>query len=232
MKTYVWAGGLLALAALLGAGLASAQAPSATAADLLARGDAANTAMNYAEALRWYRAAADLGDANAEVEVGQMYALARGAPEDQAQALFWYRKAADQGNADGEFYVGVQYESGWGVVKDYGQALAWFRKSADHGNAEAAEALGMAYENGVGVPADFGQARIWLDRAVAGGDAAAEVGLCAPYERAWIQVAGGKDISAMDRVIAKIDPYCGDLLTHAKARRNELAQAGQTNGAR
>ena len=48
-----------------------------------------------AEAVRWYRLAADQGHADAQYNLGLMYA--KGVPEDDAEAVRWYRLAADQG---------------------------------------------------------------------------------------------------------------------------------------
>jgi uncharacterized protein len=57
---------------------------------------------NYAEALKWYRLAADQGNASAQNNLGGMYAAGRGPPQDYAEALKWYRLAANQGNALGQ----------------------------------------------------------------------------------------------------------------------------------
>jgi len=52
-----------------------------------------------AEAVKWYRKAADQGDATGQYNLGWMYANGRGVPQDDAEAVKWYRKAADQGDA-------------------------------------------------------------------------------------------------------------------------------------
>ncbi|MEI8182452.1 MAG: tetratricopeptide repeat protein, partial [Desulfomonile sp.] len=53
---------------------------------------------NYEEALKWYRKAADQGDAIAQRFLGFMYYEGQGVPQNYKEALKWYRKAADQGN--------------------------------------------------------------------------------------------------------------------------------------
>ena len=50
-----------------------------------------------AEAVRWYRLAADQGLADAQFSLGVMYAIGDGVPKDDAEAARWYRLAADQG---------------------------------------------------------------------------------------------------------------------------------------
>jgi TPR repeat protein len=51
-----------------------------------------------AEAVRWFRKAADQGDAGAQNNLGVMYEQGRGGlVKDEAEAIRWYGKAADQG---------------------------------------------------------------------------------------------------------------------------------------
>jgi TPR repeat protein len=54
-------------------------------------------ALNFTEAMRWYRLAADQGFAEAQIIIGNMYASAQGVPRDFTEAMRWYRLAADQG---------------------------------------------------------------------------------------------------------------------------------------
>ena len=55
-----------------------------------------------AEAVKWYRHAAEQGDADAQFNLGKMYAEGQGVPQADTEALKWYRRAADQGNADAQ----------------------------------------------------------------------------------------------------------------------------------
>jgi TPR repeat protein len=54
---------------------------------------------DYAEAARWYRLAAEQGNADAQDILGLMYANGAGVAEDAAEALRWWREAAEQGHA-------------------------------------------------------------------------------------------------------------------------------------
>jgi TPR repeat protein len=49
---------------------------------------------NLSEALIWYRRAADQGDVDAEVAMGQAYADGIGVPQDYVEAHKWYNIAA------------------------------------------------------------------------------------------------------------------------------------------
>jgi len=68
-----------------------------------------------AEAVKWYRRAADQGDAKAQDNLGAMYATGRGVPRDDAEAVKWFRRAAIQGDADAENNLGRMYAKGRGV---------------------------------------------------------------------------------------------------------------------
>ncbi len=54
---------------------------------------------DYAEALKWYRKAANQGHSLAQYDIGSMYYNGEGVNKDVAEALNWYQKAADQGNS-------------------------------------------------------------------------------------------------------------------------------------
>ncbi len=52
---------------------------------------------DYATALREWRPLAKQGNAKAQHNLGVMYEIGEGVPQDFAEAVKWYRKAADQG---------------------------------------------------------------------------------------------------------------------------------------
>src|ERR1700722_4117565 len=54
---------------------------------------------DYAEAVKWYRKAADLGDDQAPIFLGDMYVSGKGVKQDWAEAYFWHRVSGyDDGN--------------------------------------------------------------------------------------------------------------------------------------
>jgi TPR repeat protein len=55
---------------------------------------------DYEEAAKWFRLAADQGDADAQCYLGDMYAKGCGVPQDGEVAARWYRLAADQRHAE------------------------------------------------------------------------------------------------------------------------------------
>ncbi|MGA9777156.1 MAG: tetratricopeptide repeat-containing serine protease family protein [Verrucomicrobiia bacterium] len=128
-------------------------------------------AQDFAEAVKWYRKAADQNFAAAQYELGVCYMAGKGVPrDDKAEAAKWYRKAAEQNDADAQFNLGVFYDNGQGVPQDYSQALEWFRKAADQGDADAQNSLGLMYAKGQGVPQDYVEAYKWYNLAAAQGE--------------------------------------------------------------
>ena len=55
---------------------------------------------DYAEALKWYRLAADQGRADAQDILGTMYAQGRGVPQDYVRAHMWLNLSAAKGDQD------------------------------------------------------------------------------------------------------------------------------------
>ena len=51
------------------------------------------------EAVKWYRKAAEQGDADAQYNLGWMYKNGYGISQDDSEAVKWFRKVAEQGYA-------------------------------------------------------------------------------------------------------------------------------------
>ncbi len=98
---------------------------------------------DYATALRLFRPLADQGKADAQYNLGFMYANGLGVGKDFAEAAKWYRLAADQGNAHAQFGLGIMYYDGRGVPEDDVEATKWFRLAANQGYAPAQLSLGL-----------------------------------------------------------------------------------------
>ena len=81
--------------------------------------------------MKWFRKAAEQGDADAQHNLGVMYGEGQGVPQDYAEALKWFRLAADQGEAIAQYNLGLMYGEGQGVPKDLVQAYKWFTLAGD-----------------------------------------------------------------------------------------------------
>jgi TPR repeat protein len=164
---------LAQIKALANTGDARAQTLVAIAFDWGRGGEA----QDFAQAMTWYRKAADQGNAWAQNSVGALYHNGQGVKQDYAQAMTWYRKAADQGDATAQANIGVLYDNGLGVKQDYAQAMTWYRKAADQGNAFAQASIGFLYDNGHGVKQDYAQAMTWYRKAADQGNAFAQASI-------------------------------------------------------
>ena len=98
---------------------------------------------DYAEAVSWYRKAADQGDAWGQDELGFAYYQGKGVPQDYTEAVRWFRKAADQGDERAQYDLGCMYDLGKGVQQDRAEAARWYQKAADQGDERAQRALGL-----------------------------------------------------------------------------------------
>ena len=121
--------------------------------------------LDDAEAVRWYRLAAEQGDATAQNNLGVMYGAGRGVPQDDAEAVRWYRLAVEQGDANAQYNLGVRYDDGLGVPLDDAEAVVWYRRAAEQGHVSAQHNLGVMYSNGEGVPQDNVEAHMWSNLA-------------------------------------------------------------------
>jgi TPR repeat protein len=122
-------------------------------------------------------------DAEAQFNLGVMYADGYGVAKDEAEAVNWYRKAAVQGVAEAQFNLGAMYTYGLGVAKDEAEAVKWYRKAAEQGYANAQFNLGSAYYNGAGVQQEYKEAVAWFRKAAEQGDASAQFNLGVMYAK-------------------------------------------------
>ena len=84
---------------------------------------------------------AELGDAEAQYNLGVMYDQGASVCQDLGKAANWYRKAAEQGFMDAQTNLGIMYYRGEGVPGDHTEAAKWFQLAADKGDAEATALL-------------------------------------------------------------------------------------------
>ena len=147
--------------------------------------------------------AAEHGDAKAQLDLGNLYYLGEGTPQDYAEAAKWYRLAAEQGDAPAQNNLGVMHDEGEGVPQDDREAVKWYRKAAEQGNASAQYNLGVMYDLGEGVPKDWVKAYAWLSLSAAQGkdNAARGKDLLGPRMTAE-QMAEGQKLAAelFDRI--------------------------------
>ena len=133
------------------------------------------------EALRWYRVAAEGGDAQAQNDLATMLLNELGCERDPAQAVQWYRKSAEQGLAIAQYNLAKRYLHGDGIEQDYARALEWFRRAAVQGEAWATCEMGTMYRLGQGVERNLLAAAEFHLIAAEKGDDVAILGNLAEY---------------------------------------------------
>lgn len=85
------------------------------------------------EAIRWFRAAAEQGDAEGQYRLAQIYRSDRLDRDgrrkwtDYAEAVRWFRAAAEQGHPGAQMEVGQAYREGRGVAGDREEANRWYQ---------------------------------------------------------------------------------------------------------
>ena len=103
------------------------------------------------------RQAAEQGDAEAQYNLGFMYAEGRGVSKDEAEAVRWYRLGADQGFTVAQLELGLMLmlmsDAGEGVSKDEPELVRWYRLGADQGFAVAHNCGVLVREKTTLVPA-------------------------------------------------------------------------------
>ena len=85
----------------------------------------------------WFFRSAEQGYADAQFNLGLMYANGEGVEVDTSKAVELFKQAAEQGNVDAQNNLAAMYYTGEGVDRDVDKAMAWFEKAAEQGNVEA-----------------------------------------------------------------------------------------------
>ena len=81
----------------------------------------------------WYQLAAEKGHAEAQFNLGRLYATGKGVAHDEEQAARWVRAAASQGYAPAQARLGFRYANGQGMAKDDRRAYFWLTLAYLHG---------------------------------------------------------------------------------------------------
>ncbi|MEZ2797354.1 tetratricopeptide repeat protein [Escherichia ruysiae] len=66
--------------------------------------------------------AAELGNTDAQVDLGDMYYFGKETIQSYGKADYWYEKAANKNNATAQMYLGYTYLNGKGVALNYSKA--------------------------------------------------------------------------------------------------------------
>jgi TPR repeat protein len=102
-------------------------------------------------AFRWYTRGAELGDREAQNNLGSMLLNGMACERAPEQAVHWYRKSAERGLAIAQYNLAKRYLHGDGIDQNYSEARKWFEKAALQGDSWASCEIGTMYSLGQGV---------------------------------------------------------------------------------
>lgn len=117
------------------------------------------------EAVKYYKVAAALGQAEAMTALGVYYIEDAIDAPNYEKAVPYYQQAANQGEPNALHNLGVCFSNGNGVKRSDSKAYALFLAAAKLGHDEAQFKVGWSLLNGVGTKVDIKEARTWLYRA-------------------------------------------------------------------
>ncbi len=105
------------------------------------RADALSDRGRNKQAFALFRAAAQLGDDGAQLNVGYCYDVGKGVRKNTSRAMLWYKDASRRGNCAAAHNIGTVYRDK-GV---FGLARRWFLNAIKRGHAGSAIELAKLY---------------------------------------------------------------------------------------
>lgn len=144
---------------------------------------------NFSNAYKYFKKSKKY--AEAQFELGNLYANGNGVKQNDKDAIYWYEKAEAQGLGKATFCLGKMY--GKQAVKATGKkisekksleekAVEYYKKSAEGGYAEAQCYLGDLYYGGIFVKQDKELAYEWYNKASIKKDKKAQYRLAKMFE--------------------------------------------------
>ena len=124
-------------------------------------------------AFQWLASAAEAGQGEAQVLLGDMLSTGEGCARDLYSAARWYTAAARQNLAAAQFALGEVCFHGRGIPEKLDMAVHWYRLAAEQHHVRATVALGLLHLCGKGVEEDHVEAARLFAAAAAANDAIA-----------------------------------------------------------
>jgi TPR repeat protein len=208
---------------------------------------------NYAQAIAWYKLAADVGtlptqfdgkalgpDAAdlifasqlyAQYNLGRLYEAGKGTQQDVAAAVQWYQRAGQQDlDVAQQRLVHIFREGEGAVAPNPVESTKWLERLAQGGNVPAMSDLGTAYLQGIGVEKNAKIAHDWYLRGASRGSGEALFNLGLLYQSGY---AGDPDFKraaeyymrAANANSGRAMMALGDLYANAQGVSRSMSQA-------
>jgi hypothetical protein len=139
--------------------------PLAEAGDMMAQYLMAQSRMDrqqYAEALRWYRLAAEQGHNISQAVLASLLQQGIGTDRDEVMAQTWLRQAAANGHSGARMHIALSLLTQDASEAQKRQGAILLAATADQGDAEAQAAYGMMLYEGTVLPENRVQGLVWL----------------------------------------------------------------------
>ena len=136
-----------------------------------------------AEAVDWYRKAADAGDLPSMLRLGQLLSLGKGVAKNELDATARIKQAAEAEYQPAWVVLAERYERGLGIRRSDKDAAYWLRKAAEKGDLASQAVVGDLFMRGKGVDKDEAEAVRWLRLAAEKGNRDGQYGLGIAYLR-------------------------------------------------
>lgn len=125
------------------------------------------------EAFRMWHDAAQKGQADAQYDLGIMYAQGESVATNAVLAMHWLRAASSNGNARASFVIGNAFEHGRLGYRDRALAGEWYVKAFGQGFVHAGYHLARLYDRMKSTVCDKAKAAEWYEKSADAGDLSA-----------------------------------------------------------
>jgi TPR repeat protein len=140
--------------------------------------------VDYKQAFSLYLKAAAKDNAEAQYNIGVMFAKGHGVHMNKQKAMEWYLKASHKGYGPAQCNIGYFYEIGEAVPMDKQKAMEWYLMAAEQGTGSglAQSNIGRLYSQGMGyITANKAKAMEWYLKAANQGVPAAQYNIGCLY---------------------------------------------------
>ena len=122
------------------------------------------------KAIPLFYQAADAGDIDSIITMGELFRNGEGVDKNFKEALRYFQRAANEGYAEAMNSIALIYDQGgYGVAQDEQVAFQWFKKSAEAGYPNGMSNLSLCYLWGSGVHKKLSLAEHWMKKAAEAG---------------------------------------------------------------
>lgn len=120
--------------------------------------------LSIQEAMKWYKKAANKGDAIAMGWVGWLCLGNMGYEKDEANAYKWLKKACKAGDVSSNYHLAMCYRKGTGVKENIAKSIQWLQKGVEEGCSNSMYELALMYMHGRdGVEKNEGKAAYYME---------------------------------------------------------------------